>query len=260
MIIIAGTIDLADASRRDEALQLAAVLQKKTREEEPGCHAYVFSADPCVSGRICVYELWQDEASLAAHFEHANYLKMRAALGRIGLKSADNSKYRVDLHEPVYDRTFTPRADFFTASHDGAGAMDDDRAIRNLVARYCHAIAERDDEAWLDAWAEDAEWVVLGRTLRGRAAILAHYRELLSGVRWAVQQATDGIVEVDGARGRGRWLVFEFLQGVRGGGGQNVARYRDDYVRCADGRWRFARRELLVTYLGPADLNDPERG
>ena len=25
---------------------------------------------------------------------------------------------------------------------------DDERAIRNLVARYCHAIAERDDGEW----------------------------------------------------------------------------------------------------------------
>jgi quinol monooxygenase YgiN len=168
MIIIAGTIDLTDASRRDEALQLAAVLQKKTREEEAGCHAYVFSADPCVTGRPCVYELGQDEASLAAHFEHVDYRSMREALGRLGLKRADNSKYRVDLREPVYDPTFTPR--------------------------------------------------------------------------------------------RGRWQVLEFLQGLGGGGNQNVARYRDDNVRCADGCWRFARRELLVTCLGPADLNDPQRG
>jgi quinol monooxygenase YgiN len=109
MIIIAGTIDLADPTRRDEAMKVAAVLQRKTRDEEPGCQAYVFSADPCVPERICVYELWQDEASLAAHFRHANYLNMREALGKIGLKGADNSKYRVDLREPVYDSTFTPR-------------------------------------------------------------------------------------------------------------------------------------------------------
>ena len=114
MIIIAGTIDLADPNKRDEALRIASVLQKKTRDEEPGCHAYVFSADPCVAGRLCVYELWQDEASLAAHFEHPNYLNMREALGKIGLAGADNNKYRVDLREPVYDATFTPRADFFT--------------------------------------------------------------------------------------------------------------------------------------------------
>jgi len=114
-IIIAGTIDLADPRRRDEALDKARVLQQKTRDEEPGCLAYVFSADPCVEGRLVVHELWQDEASLAAHFEHQNYLNMRAALGAIGLRGADNRKYRVDLSEPVYDKAFKPRADFFTA-------------------------------------------------------------------------------------------------------------------------------------------------
>jgi quinol monooxygenase YgiN len=113
-IIIAGTIDFANASKRDEAMQTASVLQKKTRDEEPGCLAYVFSPDPCQPQRICVYELWRDEASLAAHFKHPNYLNMRDALGRIGLAGADNNKYRVDLREPVYDATFTPRADFFT--------------------------------------------------------------------------------------------------------------------------------------------------
>lgn len=114
LIIIAGTIDLADAGKRDEAIRIASVLQKKTREEEPGCLAYVFAPDPCVPGRICVFELWQDQASLAAHFRHPNYVNMRDALGRLGLAGADNHKYRVDLREPVYDASFTPRADFFT--------------------------------------------------------------------------------------------------------------------------------------------------
>ncbi|MBM4383382.1 MAG: antibiotic biosynthesis monooxygenase [Deltaproteobacteria bacterium] len=113
-IIIAGTIDLADPSKRDEAMTIAAPLQQKTRTEEPGCLAYVFAPDPCVAGRLCVYELWEDEASLAAHFQHANYFNMRTALGQIGLAGADNKKYRIDLSEPVYDPTFTPRADFFT--------------------------------------------------------------------------------------------------------------------------------------------------
>jgi quinol monooxygenase YgiN len=113
-IIIAGIIDLADPSRRDEALRIAAPLQQKTRDEEPGCHAYVFAPDPCVPGRICVYERWEDEASLAAHFQHANYFNMRTALGQIGFAKADNNKFRIDWIEPVYDETRTPRADFFT--------------------------------------------------------------------------------------------------------------------------------------------------
>lgn len=42
MIIIAGTIDLEDPTQRDAALVTARRLQQKTRDEEPGCLAYVF--------------------------------------------------------------------------------------------------------------------------------------------------------------------------------------------------------------------------
>jgi uncharacterized protein (TIGR02246 family) len=139
----------------------------------------------------------------------------------------------------------------------GDREREDERAIRNLVARYCHAIAERDDEAWAATWAEDGEWQVLGARIRGRAPILEHYRKLVSGVRWVVQQATDGIVEVEGETARGRWQIVEFLQWKNGAGGQNVARYRDTYARGADGEWRFARRELHAAYLGPPDLSAP---
>lgn len=132
---------------------------------------------------------------------------------------------------------------------------DDDGAIRDLVAAYCHAIAERDDAAWAATWAEDAEWVVLGSTVRGRDAIVAHYQKLISSVRWVMQFAHNGLVEIEGDRARGRWLIVEYMQGARGAGGQNAARYRDDYVRGEDGRWRFARRELHVTYVGRADLS-----
>lgn len=115
MIIIAGTIDFDSADSRDQAIELGRPLQQATRDDEPGCQAYCFAADPCVDTRIQVYELWDDEASLAAHFEHPNYLNMRDTLGRCGIVGADNHKYRCDLKEPVYDDTRTPRADFFTA-------------------------------------------------------------------------------------------------------------------------------------------------
>jgi len=137
----------------------------------------------------------------------------------------------------------------------GDSQREDERAIRRLVARYCHAIAERDDDAWAATFAEDAEWRVLGAVVAGREQILAHYRKLVSGVRWVVQVTHDGIVDVDGDTAHGRWLILEFLQWSNGTGGQNVARYQDDYVRGADGEWRFARRELHVTYFGKADLS-----
>lgn len=116
MIIIAGTIDFKDAESRDAAVAASIPLQQATRDDEPGCAAYCFAADPCVDNRVQVYELWDDEASLAAHFHHENYHNMRRMLGETGLIGADNSKYRIDLMEPVYDDTRTARADFFTAT------------------------------------------------------------------------------------------------------------------------------------------------
>ena len=112
MIAIAGTIDV-DPSRRDDCVAASVALQAATRTDEPGCLAYCFAADPVVAGRIQVYELWADEASLAAHFEHHNYLAMRQRLNEFKLLGADTKKFRIDRSQPVYDATRTPRADFF---------------------------------------------------------------------------------------------------------------------------------------------------
>ena len=116
MIIIAGHLDFADRSDRDAVLAAGAALQQTTREQEPGCSAYCFSADPVVDTRVRVYELWDDQASLAAHFEHPNYHQMREVFGRFERTGGEVKKYRCDLSEPVYDETRTVRADFFTAN------------------------------------------------------------------------------------------------------------------------------------------------
>lgn len=116
MIIISAEIDFASQEQRDAAVEASKDLQQSTRDDEPGCLAYCFAADPCNPMRVQVYELWEDEPSLAAHFEHPNYHGMRAKLADSGLTSAVSRKYRSDLDEPVYDDTHTPRADFFTAS------------------------------------------------------------------------------------------------------------------------------------------------
>ena len=114
MIIIAGTIDLADPSARDAAIEQSVPLQMATRNDEPGCLAYCFAPDPGVAGRIQVYELWADEASLAAHFEHPNFHGMKQLLGRFERAGASSvAKYRIDATSPVYDADRRPRADFF---------------------------------------------------------------------------------------------------------------------------------------------------
>jgi quinol monooxygenase YgiN len=116
-IIISGTVDLPP-----EKLEAALAAAKPLIEgalTEPGCLDYDWCPDPLNPGRLRVFERWESEEALAFHFRNEWYLRMRDTLGSFGLLGASTAKYRVDLEEPVYDQTMTPRADFFT--DPGAG-------------------------------------------------------------------------------------------------------------------------------------------
>ncbi len=113
MIIIAGTVEV-DPEQRDAALEAGCPHMEATRAQK-GCIDYVWSADLLVPGRIYVYERWESEDDLRAHFEGPHYLAMRETVAAHGLRGADVLRYRMEISEPVYDPTGVPRADFFTA-------------------------------------------------------------------------------------------------------------------------------------------------
>ena len=112
MILIAGTVEV-DPEQRDAALEAGCPHMEATRAQK-GCIDYVWSADLLVPGRIYVFERWESEDALRAHFEGPHYLAMRDTIAAYGLRGADVLKYRPEIKEPVYDPTGTPRADFFT--------------------------------------------------------------------------------------------------------------------------------------------------
>ena len=113
MIIISATLDFATQADRDRAVANTTAVQAATRNDEAGCHAYCFAADPAVPNRIQVYELWEDDASLAAHFKHQNYEDMKTVLGEVGITDTENQMYQIAAHEPVYDANGQPRERFF---------------------------------------------------------------------------------------------------------------------------------------------------
>ena len=114
MIIIAGTIEL-DPEQRTAALEAGKPFIDGALTQA-GCRAYSWTPDPVMPSRVWVYELWDSAASLAAHFKDHHYADMGANIGRHGMTGSQISKFRVDLEEPVYDDTVTPRADFFSAT------------------------------------------------------------------------------------------------------------------------------------------------
>lgn len=111
-IIISGTVDLPP-----ENLEAALAAGKPLIEgalTEEGCLDYDWCPEPLTPGRLRVFERWESEEALAAHFQTRWYTEMRDTIGKFGIIAADTAKYRVDLEEPVYDETMTARADFFT--------------------------------------------------------------------------------------------------------------------------------------------------
>ena len=111
-IIIAGTIDFDPEQCPGVITEVRALIE--ATYDEPGCIHYRWAFDPLVPGRVLVFEEWENEAGLQHHFAHDSYKKMGEHFQKLGIRGFDVKKYRVDLTEPVYDDTGTPRADFFT--------------------------------------------------------------------------------------------------------------------------------------------------
>ncbi len=104
MIIITATLSFETEADRDRAVALTVPVQKATRDEEPGCLAYCFGADPVEPTHVQVYELWTDPDDLAKHFDHPNYAKMVDILQHCGgFLRSENRLYAADDRGPVYD-------------------------------------------------------------------------------------------------------------------------------------------------------------
>ena len=78
-IAILGHVDV-DPAIRDELVASVADLQRSTREDEPGCLAYIIAADPTDPARIQIVELWASAEATEAHFQHPNFAATGAAL------------------------------------------------------------------------------------------------------------------------------------------------------------------------------------
>ena len=121
--------------------------------------------------------------------------------------------------------------------------MTDEDRIRNVVARYSHALDDRRFEEWSQTFTEDG---VFGER-HGRAAILTN----ILGGELATQPdlqrrhiVCNVEVMVDGARAES---ISDLLMYDRIGQGPwtlRIGRYYDRLAQQADGDWLFANRRL----------------
>jgi len=112
LIAVEAAITLKDPSIRQELIERTVPIQQATRDDEPGCLVYCFAADPCQDDLIQVYELWESEEALAAHFLHQNYFDMRSMLRAGEYTGVVHRKHRIDASAEVYGPDHTPSAYF----------------------------------------------------------------------------------------------------------------------------------------------------
>ena len=91
MLIVAGSI-IAEPGEREAFLTAVQPMVTATLAE-PGCREYAFSPDPNNDERIMLYELWDDQEALEAHFASAHMAEWQEIRGTLKLVSADIKKY-----------------------------------------------------------------------------------------------------------------------------------------------------------------------
>ena len=99
MLVIAGEIEI-DPGNRDKAIAAALRMMEETRREA-GCISYTFTGDFADHGRFRVFEEWESQAALEAHFASPHMAAFQAAVGGLGVKRVAIQRYEVSSVGPV---------------------------------------------------------------------------------------------------------------------------------------------------------------
>jgi len=141
-----------------------------------------------------------------------------------------------------------------SSDESGIRVLQDELAIRDLVARYSDAVGRRDEQAWADTWASDAVWSVGPTRASGREAIVKTWSGLMALFRFVTQMPQSGFIEFEGENARGTWHVLELGWPQAGEATCTLGVYDDRYCLTPEG-WRFAERTFHIVYMGPPDLS-----
>ncbi len=87
MLIVTGTVEVSPEGVEKAAKAAQAMVAETVKE--PGCLVYEFSRILGHSTRFRVYEEWQDQTALEAHFAAPHMAVFQAALAEAGVVSSD---------------------------------------------------------------------------------------------------------------------------------------------------------------------------
>ncbi|MFV2040264.1 MAG: putative quinol monooxygenase, partial [Acidimicrobiales bacterium] len=99
MLIVAGTISF-DPSKTEEARAAVSKMMAATHEEA-GNIEYVFSIDMTDPGVMRLFEVWESQDALDAHFVAPHMEEFGVAVRELGVTGRDLLKYQVSSTGPV---------------------------------------------------------------------------------------------------------------------------------------------------------------
>jgi hypothetical protein len=128
----------------------------------------------------------------------------------------------------------------------GLRQVEDENAIRRLVAFYSDAVTHLDAARAASIYTEDGCVFIAGTEIVGRPAIEDGMRQTFSAFELLQLIAHGGLITVDGDRARARWSTIELA--VRRESTELsciFGRYDDELVRLPEG-WRFKKRSFTL--------------
>lgn len=99
MLIIAGTLTV-EPDHRQAMLESVATMVEASRAEA-GCHEYVFTPDPHEPSLVRLFELWESEEALAAHFASEHMASWQERAADLPITGRDIAKYTIAEVGPV---------------------------------------------------------------------------------------------------------------------------------------------------------------
>ncbi len=99
MLVISGEIRVAPESR-GKMIEQAIIMAQATRTEA-GCHAYSFYTDIEDPNVLRIFEEWESDAALAAHFKAPHMAAYRAATKGLTVISRALKKYEIASASPL---------------------------------------------------------------------------------------------------------------------------------------------------------------
>jgi uncharacterized protein (TIGR02246 family) len=131
---------------------------------------------------------------------------------------------------------------------DRLRAVEDREVIRELTARYCHAIAAADVAGIVELFCDDGSFCIDGRTIKGTEALMEFYSSVLATPPIPFIQ-NHVIDELSASRARARSSAE--IRMIQNGEAITAAGWYDDSFQRVDGEWKFLERKFTFFHSVP---------